>query len=1773
MKKVLSLILVICMLIPTLGITPLAAGNDPVLFLDASHFANNLGTWKMLDETAKGSTITYCLVGTAEDMPDATSPAAAAIEIPESGEYTVWANTRDFTTASGNRYSNISINGKTLEKVIGKTGDDNWTFIKLGTVNLEKGEAIIRLLDTGAYWARVQGIVLAKDKKYVPDNISELASKNRAVSLDIEIPETDSKGNEVAPAFEFKDEYSYIVLSPDSFKEKGEWTLTENSDAGGYVTHYLKGMSGYAESKFPAKTSVTVNKDGYWRLLSLAREYTTYVGGRYFDVQIGSYPRQRLGVHGKDGWAWEATQPFPMFSGNYDLNLIDASGNYARFAMLILTDDPDFMPANDIRSYELLKNNLYKEGMYKAPEKSKTPESNRPSSDIAVKLNGNYLTFDVEPQIMNGRTMVPFRAIFENLGCAVEWNADARVAKGIRNGKAVRLTIDSKTATVDGKATALDQEAVIVDGRTLVPLRFVSEALGAAVDWNGDTRTVSIMAKIPEQVYWFDTESFTNIGSWNLAQEAGSLGKYVFISQTEAVLPTDGKPGENEPATTTFSVAEDGDYYVWVRGKDYATNQPGTRFFGVAVNGTMLNEKFGTHGSDGYRWVKAKEKVHLSKGQNSFEVHDTSDFWARFDTAVITKSETFVPEENLTAMQAVASPIRETNDALLAFPAYASETGIPSDSVTIENEKTRVIFYKVPTSKGQVVQNEIYSKDASGNFVLTKARNEELGFFALKADTASWKRLADTATFTTTYTTASGTKSFYGTNPYQAGNGEWFVPVDYTANGNTVNLIFADGSYSKLSASYTILPGEESVKVSVNLTAPSDGYYTVAAWEGGSVAKSDFTDAVAPYRVIKKRVHEDVCAIPEQYMFAPMGTYTLNANNEYAASPVTKGIALDPDWMPRNWAHEYDGHFAINMRTPDSNYRATVFSPILGSSGSKLAKDQTYTLEYRIISRVADWFDSYKYITKDLYDVTDYRQNTYATLNEAIFNTRKLMLDDFYGGWDANSIGYYNIEAMNTATDANPMQAVQDYLLSEDTEMLERRTIPHMAALLTRPGLHLNPTTDAYGVLTGWGATSKKDYDPIGSPRAGYNLNVFGGIYEMTRGNTPAMYSIGLQKGAAGVVNAYGNIAPFSNNLNMYLYTNEQKYLDEAIKQADAYLAEKVYIDHDKFDLNWESQVYSSFPNLGSLLDIYEVTKDKKYLDAAEFTAQMIMTSLWASGIQNGRGKELIEVNNYDTFWHRQLNGKDFAANASWHGEKPFRLGYEVDANRNATVTATLTPETVERWVADRVGLGLEAHSTWENGSCNVVMQYWAGDFMRLADYTGETAFSDAARNAIIGRFSNYSGYYITDFMTAQMKADFPYKGPDYTGIYYHHLPPFIAMLEDFLFGQVQSWSGSNITFPSLRQQGYAYFNSKQFGHKPGKFFDQTDMWPWLAENTVDSGHLQIDWLAARKDGMMGIALMNESSEAVTTTVSLLEGVQGGTAYTGPATVFNKDGSKETVNVNAGKFEITIPGKTLRAVTIAIPEVKAPSYSKNTYALDGTAELGATVSEHKNGKGYTLQISPEHYFAYVYITDTPKNGVNSLELTYTAGSKTETRKDDVYPFEFIVRVDDPNAEFKYTLKSGDKSFGSGTLMTRALSEKKGIKGPIEQPTVEEEPEKPTAVTVEYKGSGKKFEPFALDYQRQGQGDGNFRFIVDKSAITNVSATAKELVGLPVSGEVIEGSKKTPFESVIVAVEERDGGLIVIAVPETPSVPTAIYYSSDLNRYNFDIKILPYEKKK
>lgn len=120
------------------------------------------------------------------------------------------------------------------------------------------------------------------------------------------------------------------------------------------------------------------------------------------------------------------------------------------------------------------------------------PEASPAADAVRLVIDGKPVTPDVPPRIVNGRTLVPIRIISETLGAAVEWSEAERLVTVSQRSVRVQLKIDDTRATINGEPALLDVPPTIVDGRTLVPLRFVAEALGLKVEWEGATRTVRV---------------------------------------------------------------------------------------------------------------------------------------------------------------------------------------------------------------------------------------------------------------------------------------------------------------------------------------------------------------------------------------------------------------------------------------------------------------------------------------------------------------------------------------------------------------------------------------------------------------------------------------------------------------------------------------------------------------------------------------------------------------------------------------------------------------------------------------------------------------------------------------------------------------------------------------------------------------------------------------------------------------------------------------------------------------------------------------------------------------------------------------------------------------------------------------------------------------------------------------------------------------------------------------------------------------------------------
>lgn len=102
---------------------------------------------------------------------------------------------------------------------------------------------------------------------------------------------------------------------------------------------------------------------------------------------------------------------------------------------------------------------------------------------------------DLQGKIIDGRFLVPMRSIFESLGASVDWDGTTRTVTGFKDDVLVRLIIDDKSAMVNGKKYELDVPAQIINSRTYVPLRFISESLGADVNWDADNRLTVIVLK------------------------------------------------------------------------------------------------------------------------------------------------------------------------------------------------------------------------------------------------------------------------------------------------------------------------------------------------------------------------------------------------------------------------------------------------------------------------------------------------------------------------------------------------------------------------------------------------------------------------------------------------------------------------------------------------------------------------------------------------------------------------------------------------------------------------------------------------------------------------------------------------------------------------------------------------------------------------------------------------------------------------------------------------------------------------------------------------------------------------------------------------------------------------------------------------------------------------------------------------------------------------------------------------------------------------------
>lgn len=233
---------------------------------------------------------------------------------------------------------------------------------------------------------------------------------------------------------------------------------------------------------------------------------------------------------------------------------------------------------------------------------------------ISVYINGKKVGFDVEPQLINGRTMVPMRAIFEALDCEVEWDNDNQQITATKENDDVVATIimqiDKNSMKVDEEEKVLDVAPVLADGRTLVPVRAISEALGVNVEWHNPIQAVDIYdEKANTTVLYNENDDTVNSPSYLVKkyQHAGySSDRNLFYMTMYAI---DGK-------TITVKKSEKELYEAQGWRVEYVYNMYSSdgRVIGATANEIEKNKKVGWS-TVKFHWDRTSDMLRYGKEQ------------------------------------------------------------------------------------------------------------------------------------------------------------------------------------------------------------------------------------------------------------------------------------------------------------------------------------------------------------------------------------------------------------------------------------------------------------------------------------------------------------------------------------------------------------------------------------------------------------------------------------------------------------------------------------------------------------------------------------------------------------------------------------------------------------------------------------------------------------------------------------------------------------------------------------------------------------------------------------------------------------------------------------------------------------------------------------------------------------------------------------------------------------------------------------------------------
>ncbi|MBO9661132.1 MAG: hypothetical protein J7527_20075, partial [Chitinophagaceae bacterium] len=411
------------------------------------------------------------------------------------------------------------------------------------------------------------------------------------------------------------------------------------------------------------------------------------------------------------------------------------------------------------------------------------------------------------------------------------------------------------------------------------------------------------------------------------------------------------------------------------------------------------------------------------------------------------------------------------------------------------------------------------------------------------------------------------------------------------------------------------------------------------------------------------------------------------------------------------------------------------------------------------------------------------------------------------------------------------------------------------------------------------------------------------GLQQLLGDKNPWINSIAMPGDSIRKTIGYAvDVQPWPQLLAAYRLTKNKKWLELAKAGADNFITRQV--NNNSITPIGKGPFYNAtfYANWWEFLDLYENTHDAKYLEAAEKSAFHTIAGI--------RSFPVIK----DSFLTIHPGG-EFQNDARlwWKGRGLYRLGFP-------RVPNDAPEKQVKQSLVSPVGLGFEQPETYfvpDKQVRPVFMSSWAPNLLRLYQHTKRDIFRTYARNAVIGRFGNYPGYYAMGFSDIPQSPEFPYKGPDVSSIYYHHIPPHLSFTLDFLVTEAVERSNGKVSFPYSKQDAFVWFDNRIYGAGSGNVYDNKHVKLWMRKDLVRINTPEVNYVTGISDNRFWILLSGENEKALQTTININRDV----LMLSSAIAFVYTGNKSkpsSIKLNDDQLNVQMPVKGFVAISIPV---------------------------------------------------------------------------------------------------------------------------------------------------------------------------------------------------------------------------------------------------------------